>query len=98
MLHWLSMAFSTYVLHPMHGNGYQWHSGIGSDFGEVTLIGAAVAAYRHINCAAPRCWRRGSHKTADGLHRLCRRHHPELPNRKLSLAEIHERHHAARKS
>ena len=95
MTHWLSTAFSTYVLHPLHGNGYQWHSGAGSDLGELTLIGTFVALWRHINCESPRCLRRGPYKTADGLHHLCRKHHPDLPNRKLSLAEIHARHQAA---
>jgi hypothetical protein len=85
----------SYVLHPLHGNAYQWWSGPGSDLGEVTLIGLLIAAYRHINCEAPRCPRRGPYKTADG-HKLCRKHHPDLPDHRLSLREIHFRHHKAK--
>lgn len=96
MWHWLSQAFSTYVLHVQRSNGYQWWSGMGANFGEVTVIGLGITAWRHINCAAPRCPRRGTHPTADGQHKLCRKHHPDLPDRKLSLAEIHRRHHAAK--
>lgn len=92
MIHWLQTAFSTYVLHVEHGNGYQFWSGMGANFGEVTVIGAAVALVRHWNCDAPWCPWRGKHPTADGLHHLCRKHHPDLPNRRLSLAEIHHRH------
>lgn len=96
MLHWLSQAFSTYVLHVQNHNGYQFWSGFGSDLGEATLIGIALGAWRHVNCHAPRCLRFGKHPTADHQHKLCRKHHPDLPNRKLSLGEIHDRHFQAR--
>lgn len=88
------------VLHPLHGNGYQLWSGIASDIGEVSIFAALLTigwhAWRHVNCAAPKCPRVGKHVTADGHHRLCRLHFPDVPDRKLSLAEIHERHHAAK--
>lgn len=96
MWHWLSQAFSTYVLHVQNHNGYQWWSGAGSDLGELALITAVIAAYRHVNCDAPRCWRRGPYKTAAG-HKLCRKHHPEAHPRHLSLREIHLLHHEAKK-
>jgi hypothetical protein len=49
--------------------------------------------YWHHTCSNPRCFRWGKHPTADGLHKLCRRCHPDLPNkRRLSLAEITKRH------
>lgn len=92
------LASLTYLLHPYVGNGYQFWSGIGSDIGEVSLIGALMMVYRHHNCAAPRCLRIGKHLTADGLHKLCRRCHPDLPKHRLSLAEIHERHHDAKEA
>jgi len=97
VIHWLSTAFSTYVLHSQHGLGYQWASGPGANFGEIAIIGAAIGLYRRWNCSAPRCWRHGKHPTADGLHHLCRRHHPDLPDRRLTLAEIHLRHHRAKR-
>jgi hypothetical protein len=77
--------------------GYNFWSGSFADVGEITLIGAVFAVYRRHNCGAPRCWRIGKHKTADGLHCLCARHHPDLPNdgSSLSLEEIWKRHHDA---
>jgi hypothetical protein len=87
--HWLSTAINTYLAHPLKGNGYQWWSGLA---GEAGWIVGLLTFWRHVNCHSPGCLRIGSHRTADGLHRLCRRHHPDLPNRRLSLAEIHERH------
>ena len=47
MLHWLETAVSVYLLHPLHGNGYQFWSGIGGrTFGTATLIGF-FAAHLH---------------------------------------------------
>lgn len=82
--------------HPLVGRGYQFWSGIAGSF----VLGggmwaAALTHYRRHVCQAPRCLRLGRHRTADGLHYLCGRHHPDLPDRRLSLAEIHVRHRLA---
>jgi hypothetical protein len=97
MIHLASAtSLSWYWLwHPLSGPGYQWWSGLGSDLGQVTLIGLLIGAWRQVNCASSWCFRLGKHATADGHHKLCRRHHPDLPNHRLSLSEIHERHHQA---
>ena len=97
MWHVASSFWQTYVLHVQRGAGYQWWSGAGSDLGELTLIAGALALIKHLNCDAPRCLRYGPHRTVDSQHRLCRAHHPDLPARRLSLREIHERHHAAKR-
>ena len=80
-------------LDPLHGDGYQWWSGLGSGS---AWIAAVAVGWRHLNCQTPRCLRLGRHPTADGLHKLCRKHHPDLPNRSLKLEEIHRMHHAAK--
>lgn len=72
--------------------GYALTSSIG--IGWVIVLGNL---WWHTRCDSPRCMRKGRHKTADGHHKLCRPHHPDLPNRKPSLNEIHLRHHAASK-
>lgn len=74
MIHWLHTAFSTYILHSEHGNGYQWWSGPGSDLGEATLVGMLLAAYKHHNCRENGCWRLG-HAHPDTGQPVCRRHH-----------------------
>ncbi len=106
----LAFFLHDWLLHPLNGQGYQWWSGIGSDIGEVTILGGVVMVLRHVNCNSPRCLRVGRHPTADGQHHLCRHHHPDHPSVKLrawlpkwwpgnvphlTLAEIHARHHAA---
>ena len=92
--------------YPLSGNGYQFWSGIGSDFGELTLVGTAVAGllmvWHSLNCGAPSCYRIGKHHYTDKdgkRHALCHVHdiddHPKAhwwSRRKgHSLAEIHRR-------
>lgn len=64
---------------------------------QIEIPVALLALYWHHVCGAPWCFWPGKHPTADGMHKLCRRHHPDLPKRKLTLAEIVDRHHAASK-
>jgi len=78
------------LLHPLEGFGYQWWSGIGSDFGELTLIGtvigSAIVAYRHIECHHEGCRRLG--RFPHGHYKLCHIHHPHVP----SDGKIHKGH------
>lgn len=76
MIHWLSTAFSTYALHPLHNNGYQWWSGAGSDLSEVTLLIAITALLRRHNCHQHGCWRLSWHAHPEHGHPVCRKHFP----------------------
>lgn len=71
--------------------GYALTSSIGLGWTAVLLT-----AWWHTRCDTPRCFRHGRYKTADGHHRQCRACHPDIPDHKLSRAEIHERHQAAK--
>ncbi len=74
MPHW----FSIYFVHVLSGRGYQFWSGIGSDVGEVTLLGALVAVWSKHNCHIHRCWRVGWHPSKKyGGHVVCRHHHED---------------------
>ena len=64
---------TTYLLHPLHGDGYQFWSGIGSDIGEVTIVGGLLALYKHVNCEEPGCWRLGHRHPGHGRP-VCRKH------------------------
>lgn len=71
------IASSPY-LHPLGGTGYQFWSGIGSDIGEITLIGALIAVWSKHNCHIHRCWRLSWHPSQKyGGHIVCRHHHEE---------------------
>lgn len=79
---------------PESGQGYAIFSSVG---GDTAIASGAFVMWRAHRCDG--CRRRiGRHPTADGHHKLCRVCHPDLPNRRLSLSEIHERHHAAKRS
>lgn len=75
MLASLVSWWSTYMLHPLEGNGYQFWSGIGSDLQEPTLIVGIALFLRHHNCHVHGCWRRGF--VVFGTSYLaCSHHHP----------------------
>jgi hypothetical protein len=88
LAHWLSWPWW-----PASGKASAFFSGFGADLGELTIF---TILFRKLNCHAPRCPRIGHHPTADGLHHLCRRHHPDIPRRRMPLAAIHAAHHRAK--
>lgn len=61
-----------------------FYSGIGSDLGELTLVGSCFAAlgmmWHHLECHEDGCRRPGKYRLASGA-RACRRHHPLLDER-----------------
>jgi hypothetical protein len=75
MLHWLSHFFG---LDNLSGPFYGFWSGVGSDIGEVTIIGGLVTIGRHKNCHVKGCWRIGRHH--HGPYLLCSKHHPLVPD------------------
>jgi hypothetical protein len=93
--HWLAVHTGT-VNEP--GGYYGFWSGFGSDLGELTLVTAFVAglygAFSKINCHAPGCPRIGKHDVVDTPYRLCRRHHPDVPD-DVTLQQIHAHHYRA---
>lgn len=63
-----------YLLHPLIGRGYQFWSGAGSDFGEVTLIVGVLAAFRRWNCNERGCFRHG-YPHGDHGRPVCNKHY-----------------------
>lgn len=59
------------------GPWYGFWSGFGSDLGEITLLGAILAAARHKNCTVKGCWRLG-HPDPEHGHPICKTHQPKL--------------------
>ncbi len=79
------------VLHPLRYWGYQFWSGIGSDIGEVAILGGVITLARHVNCHVKGCWRLGGHAVEGTPFRTCRKHHPNIP-KSVTSAYIAERH------
>ena len=65
---------------PLHGDGYQFWSGVGS--GSPVFVGIYVY-WRHHNCHVRHCprliWK------TSGEHALCRKHHPSDPPKESDL-------------
>lgn len=60
-LHWL------WPWNALHGDGYQFWSGLGSDLAYLSVLGLAI---HHLNCAEPGCWRLGH----PGRRHRCKTH------------------------
>lgn len=60
--------------HPLRFWGYQFWSGVGSDLGELTIVGAIVATAKHKNCHEKGCWRLGHNHPEHGFP-VCRKHY-----------------------
>jgi hypothetical protein len=71
------------------GPWYLWWSGPGAF---LAYLGTVATLWRHVNCHTRRCWRFGRHSVDGTPYKVCRRHHPEIPNRGATLAQIHEAH------
>lgn len=76
------------------GRAYAFWSGIGSDIGELTIIGGLVAIYRKHNCHARGCWRVGRLAVAGTPYVVCHRHHPDHDGARKATAETIARAHA----
>lgn len=73
------MIFDGYFFHPLHGDGYQFWSGIAGSFltsipGWLTVL---VLYARHHNCHVHGCWRLQWHPHPETGHPVCKKHHPD---------------------
>lgn len=57
----------------LHGDGYQFWSGIGSGS---PIIAGFFLVLRHRNCHVHRCWRLAWHTHPGHGHPVCKHHHP----------------------
>jgi hypothetical protein len=78
------------------GAAYSFWSGAGSDWGQVTVLGGAVLLYRKHNCHERRCWRIGKHPIDGSPYIVCRKHHPDVPNKGATHEHIVAAHQAGK--
>ena len=95
----LALALES-LTHPLAGEGYGFWSGIGSDFGEVVLLGIFATMFKHFNCHvnSPHFCFRFGHPVPGTSFRACHKHHPgRETGGKVTAAHILEanRHHEA---
>ncbi len=72
----MSFWTSWEILHPLSGNGYQFWSGIGSDFSELSILVALILLVKHHNCHVVGCKRLGHHDPEAGAP-ACWEHHSQ---------------------
>ena len=80
---------------PLHSDGYNFWSGIGSDFGEATILVAFFAFWKHRNCQVKGCWRIHLTHPTEGGHFVCKRHHPAHEGNQLSAEHVVAAHNEA---
>jgi len=79
MLHWM---YHWMGIDNTGGIIYAFWSGFGSDLGEFAIFWGLFANYKKHVCHVdhPRfCWRIGTHPVAGTPYRVCKRHHPDVP-------------------
>lgn len=74
------------------GPWYLFWSGIGSDIGEVVIIGGIIQWYRKASCHVDGCHKIGLHHVEGTGYVTCRKHHPADAT---SEQDIHAAHHRA---
>jgi hypothetical protein len=74
------------------GKGYGFWSGVGSDIGELAIVGSLLGLLRARNCHVERCWRLGRHLVEGTPHVVCRKHHPDGGLTSEHLLELHRKH------
>ena len=82
MIHFLRHFFG---IDNLSGAYYGFWSGVGSDITELALIGAL---WRHFNCHQRGCLRIGRHP--HGPYKLCKKHHPLVPDQGPTAEHIKE--------
>lgn len=60
------------------GKGYGFFSGVGSDIGELAIIGGLISIYRKHTCHIDGCWRIAKHPVEGTPYVACRKHHPAI--------------------
>lgn len=74
------------------GTGYAFWSGVGSDIGELAIVGALWSLVRQKNCHTHGCWRIGKHPVEGTPFTVCKHHHPGIPDGDITAAHIHRLH------
>lgn len=79
--HWLGLDNPS-------GPIYLFWSGPFSALPSFGVVGLLAGLYRKHNCHVRRCWRLGHHRLDGTEWTVCRLHHPDLPNRAPTAAEL----------
>jgi hypothetical protein len=79
----------------LSGPFYGFWSGAGSDIGELALVGAVLGMIRVHNCHVKGCFRIGHHPVDGTPYKVCRVHHPGVPDGGATAQHVADAHWAA---
>jgi hypothetical protein len=89
--HWVQEVLGVNTGLPLHTlRWYNFFSGAGSDIGEVALVGSLIAIWRGTRCHIDGCNRHGKFQFKH--YKLCRIHHPHIPQGGVSHTHIMQLH------
>lgn len=77
-MHWLLVHAG---ITNVSGRWYGFWSGIGSDIGQVTLLGGGVALWSRHTCHVTGCHRWARHPVQGTPYATCAKHHPDVPDK-----------------
>lgn len=92
MLHLATFFFDHWLWHPLGGRGYQFWSGPEGSIPQIAIITGVWAGYRKINCHAKGCPRIGHYAVEGTPYKVCRFHHPRVPNAGVTAEHIAQAH------
>lgn len=83
----LDIFSHVFGLDNLSGPFYGFWSGIGSDIGELALIGTVITLYRNSKCYS--CWRIAHHSVRGTHYKTCHRHATTDIHRKIHSYHKH---------
>lgn len=78
------------------GRPYGFWSGFGSDIAELAIVGGLVRMARTHNCHVHWCPRIGKHEVKGTPYKVCRRHHPDMPQGQVTYLHVVKAHKKAK--
>ena len=74
------------------GKFYVLISGVVADLG---LLGGLLLVFRKLNCHVKGCWRLGHHDVQGTPYKVCRKHHPDVPDDGATADHVAQAHRLA---
>lgn len=67
------------------GYWYAFWSGFG---GDLSMLGGIFIAYKKLTCHVSTCWRLGHFKVDKTPYKVCKKHHPKTPDKRIKVHHI----------
>jgi hypothetical protein len=98
ILHWIFLVTGINIPNGQYSVYYNFWSGFGMFLErliELTVIGAMI--YYHHNCHVKNCPRWGRYEVEGTHYKVCKPHHPDMPEGDVTYEDVAEAHRKANK-